>query len=353
VEKIETLFADLDAGVESLTRARARLALYRQSVLKAAFEGRLTADWRAENPDKLEDPETLLARIEKERAARYKQALDDWHEALAAWRTNGEKGKKPAKPKRFPEATGKVNFPEDVHPPKPDAWSWISVGDLAEVTGGLTKNQKRNALRRKAKYLRVANVYSNKLDLDDVQEIGLTEDEYIKTLLKSGDILIVEGNGSVEQIGRMALWRDQLEGVSHQNHLIRARFLSCIDPTFALMFFMSPWGRKLVMKKASSTSGLHTLSISKVSGLPCPVPHISEQREIVTRLEAELSNIDALEAQIDDGLARSKALRQSILKRAFAGKLVPQDPSDEPACALLERIKAEKADAPKMRRRRA
>ncbi|MEY8843317.1 hypothetical protein AB9K41_30155, partial [Cribrihabitans sp. XS_ASV171] len=242
VEKIETLFADLDAGVESLTRARARLALYRQSVLKAAFEGRLTADWRAANPDKLEDPDALLTRIQDERAARYKQAIDDWQEVLEAWRAGGEGGKKPTKPKRFPDPTGEVDFPEDVHPPKPDEWLWLSVGDLAEVTGGLTKNQKRNALPKKAKYLRVANVYANRFDLDEVHEIGLSDDEVRKTFLKSGDLLIVEGNGSVEQIGRMAIWREQLQHVSHQNHLIRARFLPPIDPLFALMFFMSPWG---------------------------------------------------------------------------------------------------------------
>ena len=98
VAKIEELFSELDKAVESLTLARAQLKTYRQALLKAAFEGRLTADWRAANPDKLEPPETLLARIRAEREARYKQALDDWQTALAEWRAGGEVGRKPAKP---------------------------------------------------------------------------------------------------------------------------------------------------------------------------------------------------------------------------------------------------------------
>ena len=92
VAKIEELFSELDKAVESLTLARAQLKTYRQALLKAAFEGSLTADWRAANPDKLEPPETLLARIRAEREARYKQALDDWQTALAEWRAGGESG---------------------------------------------------------------------------------------------------------------------------------------------------------------------------------------------------------------------------------------------------------------------
>lgn len=96
VAKIEALFSELDAGQDSLTRAQAQLKLYRQSLLKAAFQGRLTADWRKANADKLEPPENLLSRIRTEREARYKQALDDWQTALAEWRAGGEIGRKPA-----------------------------------------------------------------------------------------------------------------------------------------------------------------------------------------------------------------------------------------------------------------
>ncbi|MDE9450433.1 restriction endonuclease subunit S [Aliiroseovarius sp. Z3] len=352
VEKIEQLFGLLDKGEESLRVARDKAGLYRQSLLKHAFEGHLTADWRAANPDKLEAPETLLTRIQEERDTRYKQALDDWQDAMAKWRAEGEEGKKPAKPKRLAEVIGKPQIPDDLAQHCFEDWTWLPVSDVAVVTGGLTKNQKRNSHPLKMKYLRVANVYADRLELNEITEIGVTKEEFEKLKLEEGDLLVVEGNGSIEQIGRVALWNGRLDDIGHQNHLIRARFETAIVPRFALLFLMSPLGRKLIIKKANSTSGLHTLSISKVSSLALPVPCVAEQAEIVSRLEAKLSTLDALEADIDRQLARSRALRQSILKRAFEGKLVPQDPTDEPASALLERIKAERDAAPKPKRKR-
>ena len=93
VEKIEALFEEIERGVESLRVAKNAIALYRQSLLKSAFEGRLTAEWRTQNPDKLENPDALLARVREEREAHYRAAVDDWRQAVAEWRKGGEKGK--------------------------------------------------------------------------------------------------------------------------------------------------------------------------------------------------------------------------------------------------------------------
>ena len=339
VVKIEALFSELDAGQDSLTRAQAQLKLYRQSLLKAAFQGRLTADWRAANPDKLESPETLLSRIRTERDARYKQALDDWQQALTDWRTGGEVGRKPGKPSR-PEVSGNPDIPEDLQEICGTEWPWLRLGDIAEVSGGLTKNQKRNTLPRKMKYLRVGNVYADRLDLDEISEIGVSEDEWESNRLAQGDLLIVEGNGSVDQIGRVAIWDGSIDRIGHQNHLIRVRFLDGQLARFFLSFLMSPLGRDLIVRQASSTSGLHTLSISKVSALPVPVPTPIEQARLLEAVAAPLSLVDHQMGEITTALAKITALRQSILKQAFSGRLVPQDPADEPASALLARLRA-------------
>ena len=352
VEKIEAMFDEIDKGVESLKTARTTLGLYRQSLLKSAFEGRLTADWRAQNADKLEAPETLLARIQRERDTRYKAALDAWQDALAQWRADGEKGRKPAKPKRPKNFIGSAKIPSGVTVSVPAEWLILAMSDLGQTTGGLTKNQKRNALPLKAKYLRVANVYSNRLELDEIMEIGVTDEELLKTSLFTGDLLFVEGNGSIEQIGRVAIWDGSIADMTHQNHLIRFSADGILSSRFALYFMMSPVGRKLIEAQASSTSGLHTLSISKIKGLPIPVCSPAEQAEIVRLLDARLEAADALEAELDAALARANALRQAILKKAFSGQLVPQDPADEPAAILLARIKAERARAPKTTRKR-
>jgi type I restriction enzyme S subunit len=234
----------------------------------------------------------------------------------------------------------------------PDDWLWLPLSDLGAVRGGLTKNAKRGILPRKASYLRVANVYADRLELGDVAEIGVTEEEFERTRLGKGDLLFVEGNGSVDQIGRVAEWDGSIRDVTHQNHLIRFTAERTVLARYALQFMQSPLGRKAVVAQASSTSGLHTLSISKIEALPIPLCSPAEQAEIVRILDARLSAADALSAEIDAGLRRADALRQSILTAAFSGRLVPQDPADEPVAALLARIRAARAAAPKPARRK-
>ena len=351
VARIEALLDEIDRGIESLRAAKNASQLYRQSLLKSAFDGQLTAEWRAQNPDKLGSRDDLLVRIREERRARYQAALGGWERTVGEWRRGGESGRKPIKPK--PPANLPVNAfgATDSFAGMPTQWLRLSLFFLGQVTGGLTKNQKRNALPLKAKYLRVANVYSNRLKLDEITEIGVTEDEFRKSRLVAGDILFVEGNGSIEHIGRVAIWDGSLPDITHQNHLIRFSANGLLSPRFALYFMMSPLGRKCITDQASSTSGLYTLSISKVENLAVPICSPAEQAEIVRLLDTSLQAAEMLDMDIDANLARADILRQSILKKAFAGQLVPQDPDDEPASALLERIRAKRARAPAGRRR--
>jgi type I restriction enzyme, S subunit len=335
VAKIEELFGELETAVASLKKAQAQLKTYRQALLKHAFEGKLTAVWRAAHADQLEDAHTLLQCIQAERQTRYKAEL-------AAWEANGKQRPKPRPPKDLPPLTPAEL---DELPQLPAGWAWERVGQLSEVSGGLTKNQKRNGLPNKRPFLRVANVYANRLDLEDVHEIGITDGEIDRVLLQKGDLLIVEGNGSIEQIGRVAIWDGSVEGCVHQNHLIKARPYPSIKIKFILYFLMSELGRRFIVQQASSTSGLHTLSLSKVDSLFVPVCLTAEQNEIILALDAFSSQIDALEQTITTALQQAESLRQSILKKAFSGQLVPQEPNDEPAAALLARIRATKESA--------
>lgn len=203
----------------------------------------------------------------------------------------------------------------------PDNWCWTSIEQVALVTGGLTKNSKRNDIANRVAYLRVANVYANELRLNDITEIGCTNLEFAKTRLQAGDLLIVEGNGSIDQIGRVAIWSGEIANCSHQNHLIRARMTSSISPKYALFWLLSPGGRIAIERVASSSSGLHTLSVSKVEGLPIPVCNIEEQREIVRRIEAAFARIDGMAAEADRATALLDRLDQATLAKAFRGEL--------------------------------
>ena len=125
-------------------------------------------------------------------------------------------------------------------------------------------------------------------------------------------------------------------------------------PKWALYWLMSPVGRELLEQRAKSTTGLHTLSVSKVSGIPIPLPSIAEQEEIISRVEDLFTLADQLEARLTAARKVVDRLTPALLAKAFRGELVPQDPNDEPASVLLERIRAARqaeADAGKPSRR--
>lgn len=332
VARIEALFARLDDGIDALKRTEMNLKRYQASVLKAAVEGRLTDQWRKENkPD--ETGEELLQRTLAERRRRWEQ------EQLAKFAGSGRKPPRNWKSKyKEPLGPDTSGLPE-----LPEGWCWATVDQVARVIGGLTKNQARTELLTRYPYLRVANVYADELRLDDVKTIGVAESELDRVLLRSGDLMVVEGNGSPGQIGRVAEWNGELTACCHQNHLIKVRCAAdgACRPRWLLLWLLSPTGRQAVLKKASSTSGLYTLSLSKIRALPIPLAPWREQAAAIAIADSLRDSAGVARTRVRSGIdAQSAILRQSILKRAFEGRLVPQDPADEPAFVLLDRILA-------------
>ena len=193
-------------------------------------------------------------------------------------------------------------------------WKIDSLSSVAIITGGLTKNSNRNSFKLKLPYLRVANVFFNKLDLNEVQYIGVKENEIEKTLLKKDDLLFVEGNGSKEQIGRVALWNGSIEPCLHQNHLIKARFkLKEINPLYALFYFMSDEGRKQIIGKSVSTSGLNTLSIKKIESLRIPIPEITLQNEFATFAK----QTEKTKTSVKESLEKLETLKKALMQEYF------------------------------------
>ena len=194
------------------------------------------------------------------------------------------------------------------------------ITDFFDISGGLTKNSKRHELPIKMPYLRVANVYYNELDLSEIKYIGVTENEVERTLLRNDDLLFVEGNGSKEQIGRVAIWDGSVENCLHQNHLIKGRPVSGMLPQYALYYLISRYGRKQILDVASSTSGLYTLSTNKVRNLKIPYVDIEQQKMCIETIEARISVCDSIEKTVDTALQQAESMRQSILKQAFEGR---------------------------------
>ncbi len=331
---LDELLNDLATGVSALERCREKLHRYRASVLKAAVEGDLTADWRSAHPD-AEPASTLLQRILAERREHWEQ------EQL---RTYTEKGKTP--PKNW-----KAKYKEPVAPDLADlpslpaGWEWVGFDQIGAIQGGLQKSPARVPKRNHFPYLRVANVRRGRLQLDELHRFELTPQELRKLRLETGDVLLVEGNGSRTEIGRCALWNGEIEDCVHQNHIIRVRLATGVSPQYVDVFLNSPIGQFAIQQAASSTSGLYTLSVNKVKRLSLPLPPTAEQQAIADCVEGHAAGIEQIDTTLANKLAAATRLRQSILHRAFTGNLLPQDPNDEPASKLVERIAANRGKA--------
>lgn len=347
VQKIQAMFEQIDKGVENLRMAKTTLGLYRQSLLKSAFEGRLTAAWRAQNPDKLEPPKALLARIQRERETRYKSALDDWQAALSEWRANGEQGRKPGKPSR-PDWPAGFDFQE--LKALPDGWLYLPFEALAwSIRNGISaKPDGQGPL----KIFRISAVRARAFDLEDFRRITDTDGSMSVYRLSYGDLVFTRYNGSRDYVGVSAMYRGDGSHV-YPDKLIRCEFKSdLLNPAYLELATNCGESRAHLERLIRTTAGQSGISGGDVKSMPVPICSPAEQAEITRILDARLTAADAMEAEINAALLRAEALRQSILKQAFAGTLVPQDPTDEPAPTLLARIKAERAKGGKTKPRK-
>ncbi|MFK0193936.1 restriction endonuclease subunit S [Kitasatospora sp. NPDC090308] len=216
------------------------------------------------------------------------------------------------------------------------------VSEVAEVSGGIQKQQKRRPAQNPFPFLRVANVARGSLQLDEIHQIELFEGELERFRLERGDLLVVEGNGSPDQIGRAATWRGEIPDAVHQNHLIRVRPGERLLPRYLELVWNSPLVIDQLREVSRSTSGLHTLNTSKVKGIKIPVPPLAAQEVLVDDADAWEAYTQVAQVALQNAVTRSRLLRRSILRQAINGTLAAQDPNDEPASVLLDRIRTER-----------
>lgn len=272
VSKIETLFSDLDNGIADLKKAQNQLKIYRQAVLKKAFEGE---------------------------------------------------------------------------------FDFSRLGDIAHIIGGVTKGRKLEGQETtELPYLRVANVQDGFLNLEVIKYIKVLVTDLDKYRLIKEDVLFTEG-GDRDKLGRGTVWKDEIANCIHQNHIFRARVkeIEKLNPYYLTYYAQSPDSKNFFFKNGKQTTNLASINKTVLSNLPIPLPPINKQHQIVKEIESRLSVCDKVEESISIGLEKAKALRQSILKKAFEGNLLSEaeiekcklEADYEPASVLLERIKKDKA----------
>lgn len=340
VALIEEQFSRLDAGVAALERVRANLKRYRTAVLKAAVEGRLTETWRQENPD-AESASELLGRILRERRERWEQ------EQLAAYE---KKGKKPPKNWRSKYKEPARPDTEDLSS-LPDGWMWVSVDAfLTSLRSGSPAVPNDDGIG--VPILRSSSVRPGAVDFQDARYVSgeLLEDNF----LHEHDLLFTRLSGSLEYVGNCAVVKGLGDRrIQYPDRLFRARLVDHKYAPYLSYCFASPLVREAIKAVAKSSAGHQRISQSAIKDLVIPLPPTAEQAELVAEVERRMSIIQEVDTEIEADLKRAARLRQAILKHAFEGRLVPQDPSDEPASKLLERIRKarERGIPPKHRRR--
>ena len=334
VDKLEELLSDLDAGVAELKAAQKKLAQYRQSLLKAAVEGRLTEAWRAQRGEHEESGAQLLARILRERRARWEAKQLAKFEAQGKAPPKGWEGKYPEPV--APDTTGLQELPQ--------GWVWASLDTLGQIASGVAKGTKRDEriAVREVPYLRVANVQRGYLDLAEVKTILATERDIEELTLQGGDVLFNEG-GDRDKLGRGWVWRNEVATSIHPNHVFRMRpSLDELKPEL-ISHHGNTFGRLWFQTAGKQTTNLASINMGMLREFPVPLAPAAEQAEILSQLEVRLVALSDQNASIDRALRQSAAQRKSILQAAFSGQLVPQDPNDEPAGVLLARIRADRA----------
>jgi type I restriction enzyme S subunit len=198
----------------------------------------------------------------------------------------------------------------------------VPLGDLTEIQGGIQKQPKRAPVANAFPFLRVANVTAAGLNLSEVHQIQLFPGELERLRLQRGDLLVVEGNGSASQIGRACSWDGSIDNCVHQNHLIRVRPLAGLLPEYLEIVWNSPGNRSALSRLASSSSGLHTLSVAKLKSLTMPLPDVEVQRRLVESVSSQREAGARALLAVRAAEARGRTLRRSLLDAAFAGRLV-------------------------------
>jgi type I restriction enzyme S subunit len=338
---IDELFSDLDAGVRALERVKRNLERYRASILTAAVEGRLTADWRKTHPD-VEPASELLKRILKERRKR-------WEEAQLAKHT--ARGKTP--PKGW-ETKYKEPAPPDTSelPALPKGWCWATI-DQVLSDGSYGTSVRCSYEVQGVPVLRIPNIVAGEIDLRDLKYSTKDLGDMGAKALVWGDILVCRTNGSLDLVGKAAVVHADLERPHYfASYLIRLRLIIPDISAYVHVAMRSTFGRKYIQRHAASSAGQHNISLSSLRHFLLPLPPLEEQTALFAQVDDAQSMIQDTERSNARVILRGAGLRRAILKRAFEGRLLPQDPNDEPANRLLDRIRAARAVAAKEPRRR-
>lgn len=332
VEKIEELFSHIDAGVEGLKQAKAKLQQYRQSVLKDAVTGKLTEQWREQNADKLEPASKLLNRILDERRANWEA------EQLKAFE---EKGLTPKNDK------WKEKY---IQPKTPQSLRWLPVGwtsaSTDQVFSFVTSGSRGWAKYYSddgALFLRVGNLfhYNVELDLRKLQRVSPPlGSEGSRTRVQEGDNLI----SITADVGMVGCVPENFEEAYINQHVALARPVISIMGKFLAWLLSGDFAKEQfkALQKGATKAGL---GLDDIRSINLGLPSLAEQKQIILEIESRMSALEKFTKEIEKKIQHATTLKSSILSDAFSGRLIVDTNSNENAEQLLDKIRSEKEQA--------
>ena len=336
VEKLEELLSDLDAGIAELKAAKKKLGQYRQSLLKAAVDGTLTAAWRegqSQQPgERIKSSSELLERILHERRVRWEA------KQLAKF----------AEHRKTPPNNWLAKYPDPLEPDGKnlgkisDGWTWATIDQLAQVGTGVTPLRSNFAYFHEGTIPWITSGALNSETVIEATELitDLALKECRLQVYPSGSLLVAmygEGKtrGKCSELLVQATINQAIAALVFDAESQRCK-------AYLKAFLLTSYEK---MREQASGGVQPNLNLQIIKAIAVPLPPVDEQEEIDRLLTAQFHQIDQQQAAVELALKQSAAQRQNILKAAFSGQLVPQDPNDEPAAVLLERIRAERAAA--------
>ena len=314
VNKIESLFDEIDEGIGRLKTAAQQIQQYRQSLLKNAFNGELTKEWRSKHADALPSENELLAQIQTTREQHHAQQLAGWQTAVSQWEQNGKEGKKPSKPKAPTQA---VEFEENFAG-LPSGWGMIKLETLSrKITDG--EHFKPPVQEDGIYFLSAKDIRENGISLDEPLFIDQATAEKARRRCdpEKGDLVIVSRGATV---GRMCLVNiDEIFCLLGSVILIKP--LDFINNVFLNFAMQSPKTNQEMIGLSGSTAQ-QAIYLRDIKNINIPICSPAEQTQIVAILESKLTACDQLAAELAKQLKQAELLKQAVLKAAFSGNLL-------------------------------
>lgn len=343
---LDEILSEIDDGIRSLETAIKLLDIYRESILIQAFEGKLTEKWRNTQVNKLNDSYKLIESINKSQEYEFNNLLLRWKENVKDWEKSTKIEKKPAKPtkpKPFDDIPEEIRLKHSI----PSNWALFRLGNLFSISpqNGLYKpaDQYNNYSTR---IIRIDSFYDGKItEVDNLKRLNVTDDE-LKTYQLNEHDLIINRVNSIEYLGKCAFVSklNVNEPTVFESNIMRCKLIETVSPKYIAYYLSSIKGKNSLCLNAKHAVNQASINQTDVGNAIIPLPNFPEQIKVVELLEENFEKIQILEKEISNNLVILAKLKTSILTKAFLGRLIPQDPNDEPASVLLERIKAEKEE---------